>query len=609
LFNFLIPDLRSQVNKEKIMTKYEQEPWSLEDLFPGFDTPEVQQAKEQMEGLVKSFEEIRPNLSPDLDEADFVEILRSYDALVRLISRLGAYGFLRFTEDTQDQQSQTFQAQMQQLAAEVDNRTLFFSLWWKSLDDGPAKRLMDVSGEFRYWLEALRLQKPYTLSEPEEKVINLKDVNGPSALVTLYDSITNRYTFKIEVDGEVKDVTRGELQVYYRDPNPDVRKAVYQELHRVYEQDLPILGQIYQYRVRDWRSECIDLRNYASPISVRNISNHVPDEVVDLLLDVCQANAGLFHRYFKLKARWTKMDSLRRYDIYAPVVTTDKTYPFPDTAHMVLESFRQFNPQVADLAQRVLDEHHLDGEVRKGKLGGAFCLTVEPSLTPWVLQSFQGRPDDMATLAHELGHAIHSMLAQHHTALTQSASLPLAETASTFSEMLLVDHLMAEDPDPDVQRDLLFRQMDDAYATIMRQAYFASFERTAHKMIDDGAAVDDISAAYLKNLEEQFGDSLDLSDDFRLEWVEIPHIYHFPFYVYAYAFGQLLVLSLYKQYLQEGEAFKPGYLEILAAGGSDSPARILDRAGIDIRSADFWQGGFDVLKTALVRLEAIEIPK
>jgi oligoendopeptidase F len=215
----------------------------------------------------------------------------------------------------------------------------------------------------------------------------------------------------------------------------------------------------------------------------------------------------------------------------------------------------------------------------------------------------------MATLAHELGHAIHSMLAQHHTALTQSASLPLAETASTFSEMLLVDHLMAEDPDPDVQRDLLFRQMDDAYATIMRQAYFASFERTAHKMIDDGAAVDDISAAYLKNLEEQFGDSLDLSDDFRLEWVEIPHIYHFPFYVYAYAFGQLLVLSLYKQYLQEGEAFKPGYLEILAAGGSDSPARILDRAGIDIRSADFWQGGFDVLKTALVRLEAIEIPK
>jgi len=587
--------------------KYKQEKWSLEDLYAGFDDPEIQKARDQVEERVKAFEDIRSRLSTDLSETDFLEILKDYEGFYRLISRLGYFGFLRFNEDTQDQSAQTFQAQMQQLAAEVDNRTLFFKLWWKGLEDEPTERLMKASGDHHYWLEALRLQKPYTLSEPEEKVINLKDVNGPQALVTLYQSITNRYTYKIEVDGEVKEMTRGELQVYYRDPNPELRKAAYQELHRMYEQDKPILGQIYQYIVRDWRSEQIDLRNYASPISVRNISNDVPDEIVDLLLEACQKNVSIFHRFFNLKAHWIGIDRLRRYDIYTPVVKTETTYAFSDATNLVLGSLREFDPKVADLAQRVFDVHHLDSEVRQGKRDGAFCATVSPDLTPWLLQSYQGRPEDVATLAHEIGHAIHSMLAEHHTALTQSASLPLAETASTFSEMLLIDRMLAEDPDPEVQRDLLFRQMDDAYATIMRQAYFALFERAAHDAIHDGASVDELSQAYFENIKGQFGESLDLSDDFAVEWAEIGHFYFAPFYVYAYAFGQLLVLSLYQQYLKEGESFKPRYLEILAAGGSDSPARILDRAGIDIRSAEFWQGGFDVLKTALERLEAIEI--
>jgi oligoendopeptidase F len=333
----------------------------------------------------------------------------------------------------------------------------------------------------------------------------------------------------------------------------------------------------------------------------------VPDEVVDSLLEVCRANAPLFQRYFQLKARWLGMEKLRRYDIYATVVETEKTYDYSDAVQMVFDSLRKFDPSVEEMAKRVFDEHHLDGEIRKGKQSGAYSLTVEPGLTPWIKQSYQGRLNDLATMAHELGHAIHSMLAEHHTALTQSPSLPLAETASTFCEMLLTDYLLDQDPDPEVQRDLLFKQMDDAYATIMRQAYFALFERSAHEKVHAGASVDDLSQVYFEDLQEQFGDSLDLTDDFRQEWIAIPHFFDRPFYVYAYAFGQLLVLSLYQQYLQEGESFKPRYLDILAAGGSDSPVNILDRAGIDIRSADFWQGGFDVLEKALERLEAIEI--
>ena len=587
---------------------YQQQGWSLDDLFPALDSSEVEAALNALNENLNRFEALRERLQPDLDEAAFVAVLQQYEQLDRQISRLQGFASLSFAADTQDQQAQAFQAKMRQWVAESNNRTLFFSLWWKDLDDANAARLKGASGDYAYWLDALRRQKPFTLSEAEEKIINLKDVNGVRALTTLYEAITNRYTFKLTLDGVEKELTRGELQSYYRDANPDTRAACYQALHQVYAADAPVLGQIYQSVARNWRSEHLNLRGFTSPISVRNLINDVPDDVVNTLLTVCQANAPLFQRYFQLKAKWLGVEKLRRYDIYAPVAPTSQRYSFGEAADLVLRSFEEFDPEIARMAERVFAENHIDSEVRKGKRGGAFCATIEPALTPWVLQSYQGRPDDVATLAHELGHAIHSMLAAHHSALTQQSSLPLAETASTFGEMLLIDRLLAEDPSPDVQRDLLFTQLDDAYATIMRQAYLALFEREAHEQIAQGAPVDALSDLYLRLLAEQFGSSLDLSDDFRVEWVEIPHIYGVPFYVYAYAFGQLLVLSLYQQYLQEGEAFKPRYKAILAAGGAASPAVILERAGIDMHAADFWQGGFDVVAANLDRLAQIPIP-
>jgi oligoendopeptidase F len=591
------------------MTKeYELGPWSLKELFSSIDGDDVSKAMEQLDNQVQEFEKHRERLVDDIDGEDFLEIIEHYDAIIRMASRLIGYGQLYFSEDTQDQYAQVFLGKVQQVTAELQNRILFFNLWWKSLEDQPAKILMEGVGDYAYWLEALRLQKPFTLSEAEEKIINIKDVNGTRAIVNLYISITNRYTFKMEVDGEKKELTRGELSVFFRHHDPDLRKAAYQELYRVFSQDAPILGQMYQYRARDWRSEFLDMRGHQSPIGVRNLGNNVPDDVVDALLESCRTNAQLFHRYFRLKARWIGMEKLRRYDVYAPVAKSDKTYTFSDAVEMTLESFNQFNPQFADAAKKILAENHLDSEVRKGKRSGAFCATLTPDLTPWVLTSFQGKPDDVATLAHEMGHAVHSLVSNHHKALTHDPSLPMAETASTFAEMLLIDHLLAQNSDPAVQRDLLFRQVDDSYATIMRQAYFAMFERAAHERIKGGASVDELSEVYFENMQDQFADSLDLSDDFKVEWVAIPHFYHTPFYVYAYAFGKLLVLSLYKQYQQEGDSFKPRYIDILAAGGSDAPVRILEKAGVDVRSPEFWQGGFDVIKEQVEQLEGIEIP-
>jgi oligoendopeptidase F len=590
-------------------TKYQQETWSLDELFTALDAPEVQTAKEDIEKRVGVLEAYRDKLSADMDSNEFLAFLKSYEELARLISQYSYYGELKFAEDTQDQNAQTYQAQARQLAAEVDNRTLFFKLWWKSLEDDEAEKLMSEVDEFKYWLEALRLQKPYTLSEPEEQVINLKNVNGINALVTLYETITSRYTFNLEIDGEMQELTEGELRVHFRDPDPDIREATFKELGRVYGNDATALGLIYQSLVRDWRSENVDMRGYASPMSVRNLRNHIPDDVVSMLLEVTRKNISIFQRFHLLKAKWLGVDKLRRYDIYAPVVKSQKTYEFQESVDMVLNSFEAFEPKVSTLARRVFDEKHIDSEVRKGKLGGAFCATVTPDLTPWVLQSFQGKADDVATLAHELGHAIHSMLASHHNVLTQHSSLPLAETASTFGEMLLIDHLLKQDPDPEVRRDLLFRQMDDNYATIVLQAYFAIFERDAHKVIMEGGSIEDVSDVYFRLLEEQHGDSMIVTQDFRGYWLGIPHFYRTPFYVYAYAFGQILVLSLYKRFREEGDSFKPGYLDILAAGGSDAPARILERAGIDIRNEGFWQGGFDVIDQSLKDLEALKIPE
>ncbi|NOT06173.1 MAG: M3 family oligoendopeptidase [Anaerolineales bacterium] len=588
---------------------YKISKWSLAPLYSGYESAELQSAFDMIEEQVTSFEGLRNKLNPDMPADQFVDVLRASEETARVANKMYSFAGLSFTADTQDQKAQSLQNRVLQFLAEVENRTLFFSLWWKELDGDNAKRLLDASGGYRYYLEAMRLYKPHTLSEAEEKIVNIKNVTGSNALVNLYDSITNRYVFKMKVSGKEKEMTSAELFSYRYSTDSKVRAESYQAQFKVLANDGPILGQMYQTRLRDWHNENVNLRKFSSPIAARNLSNDIPDEAVDALLGVAHKNVNIFQRYFNMKAKYIGMKKLRRYDIYAPVARAKKTYTFDEAVNMVLDAFNGFEPKVAELAKRVFDESRIDSEIRKGKAGGAFCWSVVPEMTPWVLVNYQGTGREVATLAHELGHAIHAMLASHHNTFTFHSSLPLAETASTFAEMVLIDKLLTEEKDESVRRDILFKQMDDAYATIMRQSYFALFEKQAHEMVQKNASADDLAAAYLENLKEQFGDSLELSDEFKWEWVGIPHIYHTPFYVYAYAFGQLLVLALYQQFKAEGESFKPKYLRILSAGGSEAPEKILSEAGINIRDPKFWQGGFDVLEKLVSELEKLPVPK
>ncbi len=587
------------------MAEFAQTKWTLEELLPTRTGEEFERLLAGLERRVSDFESGRERLSAEITSQAFLDILRQFEEINAVLRRLSAYAYLWFSEDTQSQEAISFMGRVDQFSAEVRNRLLFFSLWWKGLDEKDARRLLADSGDYAYYLESLRRFKLYTLSEPEEKVINVKDVNGSSALIKLYEVITNRFTFQLEVAGEVREMTRAELSTYVRDPSPDVRAAAYQELYRVFSDRAMVLGQIYSHRVRDWASEQVTLRGFDSPISVRNLQNDIPDPVVETLLDVCRANMAVFHRYFRFKARRLGMDRLRRYDIYAPIGAAEKTYPFSEAADLVLDSLNRFSPRLADHARRVLAENHLDSEVRHGKRDGAFCYSVLPGLTSWVLVNYVGKADDVRTLAHELGHAVHGAMAADHSVLTFHSALPMAETASVFSEMLLTDRLLREEGDPAVRRDLLVLTLDDAYATVARQAYFVLYEIEAHERAVENATTDELCELYLANLRDQFGEALDLSDDFRWEWTAIPHIYEQPFYCYAYSFGQLLVLALYRQYKEEGKAFVPRYLRILEYGGSASPEHIIREAGFDMAAPEFWQGGFDVLRGMMDELEAL----
>ncbi len=587
---------------------YAQTRWKLDALLPSAEPDVIDKALNAFEKKVKKIEGWRKKLKASMPIKDFLALLKDYEAMMHDGTRLGAFAQLRFSEDTQNQPALALMTRVEEIFAQAQNRTLFFSLWWKGLDDKQAARLMKAAGDVRYWLEEMRHFKPHTLSEAEEKIINLKDVNGTSAIQTLYETITNKYSFTLEVDGEKKTLTRDQLSIHVRSPNPDMRAAAYRELYRVYSENAPALAQMYSAIIRNWRSENVGLRKFKSPMAVRNLANDMPDNVVDTLLDVIEENSRVFQRYFKLKAKWIGLPSgkLRRYDVYAPLARSEKPYAYVEAVQMVLDSFAEFSPRVGQLAKKVFDDGHVDAEIRPGKRGGAFCAGVLPGVSPWVLLNYTGKARDVATIAHEMGHAIHALLAGHHSQLTFHSALPMAETASVFSEMILTEKLLAQETDPTVRRDILAAAIDDAYATVGRQGYFALWEKEAHELVNQGKTADEMAARYLETLQDQFGDAVEVSDEFKWEWVSVPHFYEAPFYVYAYSFGQLLVLSLYQQYKREGESFKPKYLKILEYGGSEAPARILKEAGINIASGQFWQGGFDVIGGMIDELEKLQ---
>jgi len=589
------------------MTEYQLGKWDLTKIVKNQKSPEFQKKVNEIRLLSQKFEKIKTNLNPKISSKDFKKIIHNLEDISEKMSLIGGYASLSYSANTQSDEATSLMTMMSKLSSDISNKILFFDLWWKTkIDESNAKRLIKDSGELSEYLKHKRLIAKYSLSEPEEKVINILDVTGISALVKLYDKITNSYQYKLKINKKIKTLTREELTNYVRSTNANTREQAYKTLLSKFDENKGVVGEIYQNIVLNWKHEGVELRGYKSPISMRNIANDVDDKTIESLLHVCRKNSPVFHRFFAQKAKMLRMKKLRRYDLYAPASSNvkEKNYSFDKSVKLVFESLGKFSPKLERFAKNVFEEKHIDSEIRRGKRDGAFCSTLTPKLTPFVLVNFTGKTRDVFTLAHELGHAVHSQAAQDRSILVQDAPLPLAETASTFSELLLYDNISNEITDNE-KKIILSEKIDDLYATIMRQSFFTIFEVDAHDQIGRGTTIEEISKTYLKNLREQFGNSVKMSEDFAIEWSCIPHFYHSPFYCYAYSFGNLLALSLFQRYKKEGKDFEPHYIEILAAGGAKKPENLLDEHDIDIRSPKFWQEGFDYIKTQVKELESL----
>jgi oligoendopeptidase F len=463
---------------------------------------------------------------------------------------------------------------------------------------------MEGLGDDSYFLASMRRFKPYMLSEKEEKIVNIKDVTGSSALSNLYDIMTNGFTFKLRVDEKLKSMTQEELTTFVRSPDAKVRKQAYTALLKKYKSNRSALGEIYRSLVLDWQNEGLTLRGYKTSLGMRNLGNDIPDKAVDALLSVCKKNGDVFKEYFNLKNALCGIDNPTRFDLYAPYHDTETKYTFDQAKKIVLDTLGDFSPNMQTLAQEVYDKNHIHSDIQEGKRSGAYCYSMSPSVAPFVMLNFTQTLNDVSTLAHETGHAVHALLARDHSYFTFHSSLPLAETASIFSEMLLTQKLL-KTADKATKTSILLRQLDHIYASVGRQAYFVLFEQEAHEAIRNSATLDDLDKIWMNGLRKQFGGALKVPALFANEWLYIPHIYQSPFYCYAYAFGNLLVLALYRMYENQGQAAVDKILKILAYGGSKSPADILQEVGIDITTQEFWQSGFDVITELIEELRKL----
>ena len=590
--------------------------WNISDLVKDPSSEEFSQFLRSVEEQLVQFEGSRQLLRPDISSEEFERLIHMLESISEKVSIASGYAYLSYYADTSSNEASALVTKMEKLASEISNRMLFFDLWFKKqIDHENANRLINaISKEYQEHLRHKRLVAKYSLSEPEEKIISTLEVTGILALTKIYDKMTSGFEFTMRLRHGRKTIekkfdNKEKLVSLVRSPDGNRREAAYKSLLQVYKRNSGVLGEIYQNIIMQWRDEAILMRGYRSPISVRNIANNLDDATVEALLAACRHNVAMFHDYFIEKSKMIGMRKLHRYHLYAPIsnkASDSKKFTYGKAVETVLDSFGDFDPQFRRLAERVFAKHHIDSEIRKAKRGGAFCYSVTPKLTPYVLLNFDGISRDVSTLAHEFGHAIHSMLASDMPLMVFHAPLPLAETASVFAEMLL-NEKMAEKMSKKERRILLAEQIDNLYATIIRQAYFTLFEIDAHKAIgENNATIDAVAKIYMDNLKEQFGTSITISPDFEWEWVYIPHFYHTPFYTYSYSFGNLLVLSLYRQYKLEGSSsFVPKYFKILSAGGSRKPEELLMEAGIDISRQEFWQQGFDYVQEMIQQLKAL----
>jgi oligoendopeptidase F len=574
--------------------------WNLSDLYSGPDDPQIQVDAGRLREQVSTFYSYRGKVA-ELGPEELLQAILEMEQIEEAAQKLLAYGYLKFSTDTADAAAGAFFQSMTELYSEIRRETLFFGLEWAKLDDAQARRLASDRGlsKYSHYLISLRRYKPHLLSEPEERVLADREPAGASAWGTLFSKLISglRFGRKKKLESEVL----GELY----GPGRDVRKRAAEELSEGLQSVLFILTHIFNTILLD---KSIDdrLRRYPHWLSARNLGNEAGDAMVAALVDAVCSSYHLVGRYYRLKRTLLGYDELFDYDRYAPVPGPGNTRVSWDEAKQtVLEAYADFSPEMARIASRFFDHGWIHAPVMPGKRAGAFAHPGVPSSHPFIFLNFTGRRRDVMTLAHELGHGVHQYLARSQGALNCQTPLTTAESASVFGEMLVFRGMLKRTVSPAERLGLLCSKIEDIFSTVFRQVAMNRFEHAVHNARRIHGELDSefISNAWMETQAAMFGDSVRLLDHYRIWWSYIPHFVHTPGYVYAYAFGELLVLALFEQYRREGPDFAPKYLGFLESGGKAGPEELLRPLGIDLADPGFWLRGIKTIEGLIAEAE------
>lgn len=587
--------------------------WDLGALYTSADSPEIHSDLEAAIELGNTFQKKYHHkiAAADCTAELLLNALQDYEKLIEKAYRPYGMANLLFTADGRSDQYKAMVARVQEVMTRLQNLTLFFALEIQKIPDAKLATFFEsgLLDHYRHHIESLRLFAPYTLSEKEEQIINRKNLSGRVAFVNLFDEFTASFEWQLEIDGEVKTLTQSEMRELQRHQDPELRRRAKAAHDGKYGENALIFTNILGNIIKDHAGE-MEMRGYENAIQPTYLRNKVPADVVETMMHVTQDHYPLVQRYNRLKAKMLGLAKLRGSDLYAPVSKSKRVVPFEEGKALVMESFASFSPEFGGVIERAFQEKWVDAEIRPGKRGGAFCYSIAPSVHPFILTNYVDNIDSVYTMAHEFGHALHSVLAsEKQSILTFHPPLVLAETASVFAEMLLTRLLLSKPLEKDERIQIIASKLEDFFGTIARQTMYTLFELDAHR---EGAkrrlSNDDFCTLWTKRRDELYGDTVEFLPEEKWFWAVIPHLIHTRFYCYAYTFGALLVLALFNQYEEEGEAFKPKYRALLAAGDSDWPEKLIARVGLDFSQASFWKGGFNVIESLLQELEQLVNP-
>jgi oligoendopeptidase F len=585
--------------------------WNLADLYRSIDAPEFKRDLDRAEAECIAFEKAYKGRLQELAAGahagqSLADPVRRYEAMEDLLGRIVSYAMLVYSGNTTDPNIGKFYGDVQERITAISLHLLFFALELNRIDDALIEQAMadPALGHYRPWIEDLRAEKPYQLEDRIEQLFHEKSVSGSAAWNRLFDETIAASRFKVNGQELAIEPTLSLQQ----DPDERKRKAAAEALAVTFKQNIRTFSLITNTLAKD--KEISDRwRGFADVADARHLSNRVEREVVDALVSAVQAAyPKLSHRYYALKAKWFGKTRLPHWDRNAPLPEVKmRTIHWPEARDTVLQAYGAFSPVMARIAERFFDDRWIDAPVRPGKAPGAFAHPTVPSAHPYVMLNYQGKPRDVMTLAHELGHGVHQVLAAPNGPLMAPTPLTLAETASVFGEMLTFKKLLAATDDPVQRKAMLAAKCEDMINTVVRQVAFYTFERRIHTERKNGElTADRIGEIWLEVQNESLGPAIELKPGYEVFWSYIPHFVHSPFYVYAYAFGDCLVNSLYAVYEKADAGFAERYLAMLAAGGTKHHSELLKPFGLDARDPHFWQGGLGVIERLIGELEALD---